>query len=103
MDVPPAAQDGITRRVLPNIPALARNTVQGMTEVVVRVVVNPSGNVTKATLEGGGSRYFGRLALAAARQWQFAPVKGAGSRNWTLRFEIMPTETKVIPTRADRE
>ena len=101
--VPPAAQDGITRRVLPNIPALARNTVQGMTEVVVRVVVNPSGNVTKATLEGGGSRYFGRLALAAARQWQFAPVKGAGSRNWTLRFEIMPTETQVIPTRADRE
>jgi TonB family protein len=89
--------------VLPDIPALARNTIQGMTAVVVGVVVDPTGNVTRATLEGGGSHYFGRLALAAARQWQFAPVQGAGPRNWTLRFEIMPTTTQVIPTRADRE
>jgi TonB family protein len=101
--VPPPAKDGITRRVLPDIPALARNTIQGMTAVVVRVVVDPSGNVTRVTLEGGGSHYFGRLALAAARQWQFAPAQGAGPRNWTLRFEIMPTTTQVIPTRADRE
>jgi TonB family protein len=100
--VPPPAQDGITHRVLPDIPAMARNTIQGMTAVVVRVVVDPSGNVTRATLEGG-SHYFGRLALAAARQWQFVPAEGAGPRNWTLRFEIMPTTTQVIPTRADRE
>jgi len=95
--VPPAAQDGITHRVLPDIPALARNTVHGVATVVVRVAVDPSGNVREATLEGGGSRYFGKLALEAARQWQFAPVKSAGPRNWVLRFEIMPTATRVIP------
>jgi len=97
--VPPAAQDGITRRVLPDIPAQARRTVHGMATVVVRVAVDPSGNVTEATLEGGGSRYFGKLAVEAARQWQFAPVEGAGPRNWILRFEITPTATRGIPAR----
>jgi len=63
--------------------------------------VGASGNVTEATLEAGGSRYFGRLALEAARQWQFAPVEGAGPRKWILRFEIMRTATEVIPLRAD--
>ena len=101
--VPVPAQDGITRRVLPDIPAQARNTVHGMAMVVVRVAVGPSGNVTEATLEAGGSRYFGRLALEAARQWQFAPMEGAGQHNWILRFEITPTATEVIPLRADRE
>ena len=101
--VPVPAQDGITRRVLPDIPAQARNTVHGIATVVARVAVDPSGNVTEATLEAGGSRYFGRLALEAARQWQFAPVEGAGQHNWILRFEITPTTTEVIPLRADRE
>jgi TonB family protein len=101
--VPPPAQDGITRRVLPDIPAQARNTVHGIATVVVRVAVGPSGNVTEARLEAGGSRYFGRLALEAARQWQFAPVEGAGQHNWILRFEITPTATEVIPLRAERE
>ena len=95
--VPPAAQDAITHRVLPDIPALARNTVHGVATVVVRVAVDPSGNVTEATQEGSGSRYFGRLALEAARQWQFAPATGAGPRKWVLRFEITPTATQVIP------
>jgi TonB family protein len=101
--VPPPAQVGIIRRVLPDIPAQARNTVHGMATVVVRVAADSSGNVTEATLEAGGSRYFGRLALEAARQWQFAPVEGAGQHNWILRFEITPTATEVIPLRADRE
>jgi TonB family protein len=100
---PAPAQDGITRRVLPDIPAQARNTIHGIATVVVRVAVGPSGNVTEATLEAGGSRYFGRLAQEAARQWQFAPVEGAGQHNWILRFEITPTATEVIPLRAERE
>jgi len=41
--------------------------------------------------------------LEAARQWQFAPVEGAGRHNWMLRFEITPTATEVTPLRADRE
>lgn len=99
----PAAPDTITRRVLPDIPAQARNTVHGKATVAVRIAVDPSGHVTEATLERGGSPYFGKLALEAARHWQFAPVEGAGPRNWILRFEIMRTETQVIPVRAGRE
>ncbi|MGA2593765.1 MAG: TonB family protein, partial [Bryobacteraceae bacterium] len=91
----PAAQDGIMRRVLPDIPTKARNTVHGKATVFVRVAVDPSGNVTEATLERSGSPYFGKLALEAARHWQFAPVEGEGRRNWILRFEIMRTATRV--------
>jgi len=99
----PPAQDGITRRVLPDIPAKARYTVHGKARVDVRVAVDRSGNVTQATLEPGGSPYFGKLALEAARHWQFEPVESAGPRNWILRFEIMRTATEVIPLRAGRE
>jgi len=98
-----AAQDGIVRRVLPDIPAKARDTVHGKATVVVRVAVDPSGNVTQATLERGGSPYFGKLALEAARHWQFVPMESAGARNWILRFEIMRTATRVIPTKAAGE
>ncbi len=98
-----AAQDGITRRVLPDIPAKARNTVHGKATVVVRVTVDAAGSVTEATLERGGSPYFGKLALGAARHWQFAPVEGASPRNWILRFEITRTDTRVIARRAGRE
>jgi len=99
----PAAQDGITRRVLPDIPAAARRTVHGKATVVVKVGVDPSGNVTRATQEPGGSTYFGKLALEAARHWQFAPVEGTGLRNWILRFEITRTAMQVIPLRAGQE
>jgi TonB family protein len=99
----PAARDEITRRVLPDIPAKARNTIHGKATVVVGVAVDPSGHVMEAKLERGGSPYFGKLALEAARHWQFAPVEGAGPRNWILRFEITPTETQVVALRAGRE
>ena len=97
------APDGIMRRVLPDIPARARNTVLGKATVLVRVAVDPSGKVTQATVERGGSPYFGKLALEAARRWQFATVEGAGPRHWILRFEIMRTATQVIPLKAGRE
>jgi TonB family protein len=96
----PAAQHGIKRRVLPVIPTIARNTIHGKATVVVRVAVDPSGKVTEAALEPGGSPYFGKLALEAARHWQFGPAEGEGPRNWILRFEIMRTATRVIPLRA---
>ena len=97
------AQDGIVRRVLPAIPPKARSTIHGKATVVVTVSVDPSGNVTQATLERGDSPYFGRLALEAARHWQFAPVEGGGPRNWILRFEITRTAAEVIPVKAGPE
>jgi TonB family protein len=94
------AQDEIARRVLPDIPAKARNTIHGTVRVVVRVTVDSAGSVAKATLEPGGSRYFGKLAVEAVRRWQFAPAEGALPRTWILRFEITRTSTQVIHRRA---
>jgi TonB family protein len=94
------AQDEIARRVLPDIPAKARNTIHGTVRVVVRVTVDPAGSVAELTLEPGSSRYFGRLAVEAARRWEFAPAEGALPRNWILSFKISRTSTQVIPRRA---
>jgi TonB family protein len=95
-----AAQGEIARSVLPDIPAKARNTIHGTVRVVVRVTVDSAGSVAEATLEPGGSPYFGKLAVGAARRWQFAPAEGALPRTWILRFEITGTRTQVIPRRA---
>jgi TonB family protein len=99
---PTASGDEITHRVLPDIPAKARNTIRGKATVVVRVAVDPAGNVTEAALESTVSSYFGRLALEAARQWRFAAVEGGGPRSWILRFQITRTATTVVPRRTGR-
>ena len=62
--------------------------------------MDSAGSVAEATLEPGGSRYFGKLAVEAVRRWQFAPAEGVLPRNWILRFEITRTRTQVIPRRA---
>ena len=99
----PAAKDEITRRVLPEISAKARNTIQGKPVVVVRATVDPAGNVTEAILERTFSPYFSKLTLEAARRWQFAPEEGAGPRNWILRFEFTRTNTQVTARKAGRD
>jgi TonB family protein len=89
-------QEQVVRQVLPEIPAKARRTVNGKAIVAVRVVVDPSGKVTDAALQPGGSRYFGKFALAAARNWLFVAGGSSASREWLLRFEITRTDTKVF-------
>jgi TonB family protein len=89
-------QQAAVRQVMPDIPAEARRTVRGVATVVVRVAVDQSGDVTEATLEPGGSRYFGRLALEAARKWRFVPGSAATPREWSLRFEITRADTTVL-------
>ena len=93
----PWTQQGIVHHVLPDIPAKARRTVRGKATVAVRVGVDSSGNVIDARLERGGSRYFGKLTLASARLWKFAPTDGAGLREWILRFEITKKAVNVVP------
>jgi TonB family protein len=88
---------GIVRQVLPEISQQARRTVHGKATVVVRVAVDPTGKVTDATVEREASSYFGNLTLEAARQWQFAPADNSGPRNWTLRFDITRSATRVTP------
>lgn len=95
---------GVVHQVLPDVPQSARDTIQGTVRVGVRVAVDPSGNVVKATFDSPGpSRYFADLALQAARRWKFAPAKVDGqniSSDWILRFEFERTATMVLPARA---
>ena len=86
-------------QVLPEIPAAARRTINGTATVVVRVTVNASGDVTDAAAAPGGSRFFGKLAVDAARKWQFAPDASGEPRKWSLRFAITRAETTVTVTK----
>jgi Protein kinase domain len=97
------ARDGIIRRVLPDIPAKARNSVHGTATVVIGIAVDPAGKVIRATAERGGSPYFSKLAIEAAQHWQFVSVEGESPRHWILRFEINRTETRVVPLKAGPE
>jgi TonB family protein len=74
---------------IPNVPRSASATIQGRLNVAVRVTVDASGNVVDETLEHPGpSKYFARLATAAASKWKFAPAAGQASRERLLWFEF---------------
>jgi len=83
-------KDGVVQRVMPEISPGARHSIQGKIKVRVRVDVDASGNVTKATVESGGpSRYFSHAAVEAARGWKFSPAptgEQSGSSQWKLQF-----------------
>jgi TonB family protein len=92
-------QDEIVRRVMPDVFPSARNTIQGKVANRVRVTVDPSGDVSDATLESPGpSVYFSGAAMKAARQWKFAPADRP--RAWILRFEFTRAGTKITPVKA---
>ncbi len=92
----------VARQVLPTVPQSARNTIQGKVKVGVRVQVDPSGRVSSATLASPGpSKYFAKVALKAAQQWQFTPPQQNGqpaSSAWLLRFQFGRTGTQVFPS-----
>jgi TonB family protein len=94
----------VLQQVLPEVSKTARNTIQGTVKVGVRVTVDSSGNVTKATFESPGpSKYFARKAIEAAQQWKFKPAQNHGQpvpREWTLRFQFKRSGTDVIPSPA---
>jgi hypothetical protein len=91
---PPAASFGdavpsVLHQEIPDVPHGASATIQGRLTVGVRVTVDDGGNVVDETLEHPGpSKYFARLASAAAKKWKFAPAAGLGSREWLLWFEF---------------
>ena len=101
-----AAQGAVAERVVPDVPLSARNTIQGKIRVSVRVRVNPSGEVTSATLASAGpSKYFASKALEASRRWKFRPPEVDGqpvSSEWVLRFQFGRTATEVVPVAAAR-
>jgi TonB family protein len=89
-----AAAPKILQEVLPQIPAQARNTIQGKVTMTIKVNVDPSGDVTDAKLESpGSSRYFAGFTMAAARRWKFQPT--SSPQQWSLKFELYRSDTKV--------
>jgi serine/threonine protein kinase len=74
---------------IPEVIPSIRARINGHVRVVVRVLVDPSGNVVGEFMESAGpSAYFARLAADAAGKWQFVPTDAHGSRVWLLRFEF---------------
>lgn len=93
------ASSRVVHQVLPDVPQKARDTIRGTVRVGIKVSVDPSGNVTDATIDSPGpSKYFANLALQAAPQWKFASVRD-GSSNWTLHFEFSAYGTQASATR----
>ncbi|HME38085.1 MAG TPA: TonB family protein [Steroidobacteraceae bacterium] len=87
----PLASDSssVLHEELPDVSRGALNTIRGRIKVVVRVTVDPSGNVVSAVLERhGSSEFFARLATEAARKWKFAAADGVEPRTRLLRFEF---------------
>jgi len=101
-------QNGVVRRVMPQVSPSARSTIQGRIKVRVKVEVDAAGNVADAKLESAGpSKYFSRSALEAAQGWKFAPAQAGeqgASREWKLQFTFSRngTEASAVRTRAKR-
>jgi TonB family protein len=86
-------------QVLPEVSQKARDTIHGKVLVTVRAHVDPAGTVTAAELDSPTpSKYFGDIAVKAARRWQFQSPEADGRSlpsEWLLRFEFWPDDTKV--------
>jgi TonB family protein len=93
-----AASGQVVHQVLPDVPEFARRTIHGMVKIQVRATVDSTGHVADARVESQNSRYFAKLALEAARQWDFA----AAPSDWLLRFEFTTSGTTVHPLRLAR-
>jgi TonB family protein len=98
-------QNGVVRKVMPQVSPSARRTIQGTIKVRVRVDVDAAGNVAKAKLESAGpSKYFSRVAMEAAREWKFVPAQAdeSGAREWKLQFAFSRAKTGVSAVGAKR-
>jgi TonB family protein len=86
------AKGAVAERTMPAVASFARATIHGTVSVAVRVHVDASGQVTEATFKSAGpSKYFGRVALDAARGWKFKPAVSAGrpvASVWTVHFKF---------------
>lgn len=94
----------VAERVLPDVPAKARGTIQGKVDVAVRVAVDAQGNVLDASLASPGpSKYFADLAVEASRKWKFQPAQGQGGTvpsAWILHYHFRSSGTEVVPVQS---
>jgi TonB family protein len=100
----PVVPGDVLRRVLPDVSRGASNTIRGTVRVLVKVRVDPAGNVAGVNMiSAGPSRYFAQLAADAARQWKFSPAQRDGqavSSAWNLRFEFIRGGVRATPVAA---
>lgn len=93
----------VVRRVLPDVPRSAQNTIRGTIKVAVQVQVDPSGKVASAKFKTrGSSRYFADRALKAAQQWEFSAPEVGGkpaSSTWLLQFRFNRKSIQATPQR----
>jgi TonB family protein len=97
-----AGSPAVVHEEIPNVPLRARRTIRGHIRVSVRVIVDRDGHVAATLVDRPGpSRYFERLAMAAARQWTFAPADTPAQRVEALRFEFSRDGTtgRAVPVR----
>lgn len=89
-------------QVMPRPGSSALATIQGTVRVVVRLQVDPAGNVSQATLENSGSsKYFADKSVQAARGWVFLAPTGDGGHGepseWLIRFEFTSAGVNAYP------
>jgi outer membrane biosynthesis protein TonB len=86
---PAAAVPAAVHAEIPNASPGALHTIHGHIRVSVRVIIDRYGNVVAAVPDQPGpSRYFERLAIAAAKKWTFAPADTQARRVNVVRFEF---------------
>ncbi len=89
----PAATAALHTAVLhqetPVLSHRTRNTIHGQVKVTVLVTVDRSGVVVGEDVRNpGSSKYFMRLAVDAAKKWQFAPAETQEPQQWLLEFDF---------------
>ena len=94
----------MVNEVLPDVPAKARNTISGKVTIRIRADVDTAGNVVNVQNESReSSRFFGNLALQAARRWKFTPASpdgASGIQPWILRFKFVRDPKRPVSVQA---
>ena len=92
----------VAHQALPDIPTGILDAIQGHVKVIIRVEVDPEGNVSQASIDSPGpSRYFANQALLAAQNWKFTPAQvdgRAAASTWLLQFQFGQPQSAVTPT-----
>jgi TonB family protein len=91
----------VVERIMPDVLASARRTIQGKVNVQVRVAADTNGAVSKAIFDfQGPSKYFAKAAMQAAERWRFKPAQVDGrpaASVWVLQFQFRRSGTEVTP------
>jgi TonB family protein len=81
-------------KVMPILPADAKNLRGSGMEVAVQVKIDPEGRVVEATVRDArttAANFLGQLAVDAARQWRFEPARRGNRKVYAdmiLRFRF---------------